>query len=756
MTSDPVSLRLTHRASFISAGVAVFALYLAAGLLRVALAYSSPYFSLSEPEGYYPAEAAMQYRWAERLARGEILPTVELRAQYPEGLRFDRDITLFMERTASWLYRLFFARLSQFFEYSVWFVAFASVLPVIAAYLWARSLGARSFPAFCGAAVLAVHPLSVERVVRNFGHENFALALLMTAVFLVCSSLNDRKLGSPTQAGSSRPYLAIILAAGAQWLAFLTWHMVRPIFALTTGAFVLSFLIGAYSLRHARLVALWLALVMPASLVLPVLKVRSYWFDPVVVLALSFVLAVYALKSTRFARLAVVGGCLLSCAWAMARAKGYDDSHVLALIVEKLRHALVKPRDPMLLSSEARLMWIEAFHSPRLDQVLLHVAPLMLVLVSLGIPALMRLRVLFRRSVAFRVFTVFLVCWFGCFVLIHRLHVLAFFGLAILYAIVTDFSLKRTRRPWIVRLVAAGFPLFLLWQTATSPTGNAFQRLVYSFTPRPAPAYTPWFSDLRELFHWIRMHTSREDVIGAWFGLSSQIYAWCDRPVVVQSKFENPTIRPKCMELANALYGAPAELEAFCRKYRVRYFVYEATMLLESGTDSLRYVAGQRSVATTSTVARMHLSPYELEEFELVYQNNSFRVFRFLGGEKFTNPAIPWEPMYERSYYRGLDAPYYDDSQTSAIVSRVTWLRQQVEFARALAVEGKLEEAFKLTMRLVAAEPRFWRAALVASKSALRLGHTLEACAAARQVLQGYPACLDAIRLISRYCPDNP
>jgi hypothetical protein len=725
--------------------VFLMTLFALAVLFRALLSFSSPFYVPGDPTAFFPAEAGMQYRWAATFAEKGTLEARDFHAQWPEGLRFSTDILPTMELVAGWLWRWAKGYFPDFFSFALFFVAFVSSLPILLVYWAARGLGARWGGAFCGAFGAAFQPSALERVVRNFGRENFALVFVLCPIVCLWALLRLNRRCGLSSSRNARLFAVVLLSASvvSQGIAFASWHMSRALFELQAGVFVFAAVVGFFPSPGAqRLVGLWFLAHLPLFFVIDPLVERRYWFSPQIVamVVLAWGAMVAEKRTARMLAVLVAAG-----AWGAAhflRLAPVHDSHVSEVIVAKILHLLVKPADPRALSPEARLMWIEAFNSPSLSQALFLWGWLAAGIAALAVAARRRIVARWRRDAAWRSLYLLVGVWTVSFVLIYRLHILLGFGLAVLWAVLVSDAVAASRRRIAV---AAGVILvsFLL-----GAQGAGVLRGVPWLSPAAPSSPTQFvnrYADTKDILTWLRKYTAPTDVILAWFGFSSQIYAYAERPVVVQSKFENPSIRPKLVALARALYGSPDELATYCRKYGVRYVVYEAPMVLNSGKESYRYVAGVTEIPSTSSVAFMHFWPHELDDFELVYQNRGFRVFAFLGGEdaQTSRPrsTYGWYPLYDREWCGIRRTPVLEDTKIQDALARASALELELIVAETLAASGHQSEALRRLHQLLAKEPRFWQAAVLMAKLYARSGNFAAAEKACIAAQVGYPQC---------------
>lgn len=718
-------------------------MFVAAVVYRISCSYASPYYVPGDATGFFPAEAALQYRWAHDLAMGIRALSRDQRAQWPEGLNFGVDITDLMERVAAAVWRVVAQPSDRFFEFAIAFVAVCSSAVVIVVWLAARGTGAQLVGATVAAFLVGFHPWGLGRVLRNFGRENFALAFVLLPCVLLLGMWHRRSWRPRPALPSAMAVAAVVCAAAAQAIAFASWHMARPLFELhATLLLALATFSGASTPMLRRIAAVWVLAQWPFFVLLPVLSTRDYWRAPVPLALTVWALGLTVARS-RCGRILSVTGAALVYALISVVAPGGEDSHVRELVWAKVRFAFRKPSSPALLAPEARLMWIEAFNSPTLDDVIWFLGPLLGFGLGLVWAGRARLVVRWRRDLAFQALTALTVVWIGSYLAIERFHIFALFGAAWFLGMLVSEAMHARHRGLVAAWVVLCCAVFAAQVSETLAMSQLRDLLASRFGRAPS-RFINRFADTLDLLRWLRNHTRRDDVVLAWFGLSSQIYAYADRPVVVQSKFENPHVRPKVLALSQALYGSPALMETLCRRYGVSYVVYEAPMVLDAGPESFRYVAGVERISTTMTVALMHFWPHELDGFDLVYQNRGFRVFRWRASSTpntFSPARYGWQPLYDASWCGVGRESWIEDEKLERALERNRFVERRLAAAQVCAASARWLEALRISEDLLREEPRLWQAALLRARVYCRTGNLTAAQKACEQVQIGFPGC---------------
>ncbi|MFA6318650.1 MAG: hypothetical protein WC943_14675 [Elusimicrobiota bacterium] len=609
-------------------------------------------FDWKDETGYFWTESAFQYRYARMAAQGERLPSVDVRAQYPEGLDLGKGLTVLMEPVCGWLAKAAAPLGLPPHLFAVVFLAAASSLSVFAVFLLVRLAGGSLFGGVAGAAFYALSPASLMRVVGTFEYENFSLPLFFLGVALFARAA--ARAGAAWSCGVAAGLLLV--------LSMMSWHFASFL------AFWFMFLASAYSLaaepedealarRFRGVLAALGAASVAAGLLVPSLSARLLLASPLAASVYAFwaCLAAAALRPG-LPRLGLLGAyAALTCGGilllgGLAPGDGMY-GHVQGLAWSKLRFLLVKPADPALLSFDARSLWLEAFSSPSPGAAVWLFAPAALIPAAWGL--LRAARPAGLSPAAFRP------CGFGApgfpgglvlllaacsgllYLLVDRLSVvLVFFAAAV---VGLAFDAVRRERPL---LASAGLALVILlesWQVAVWDRPSPLRDRLGAVAPfrEAKPALMGW-SEMRDVVDWARRATGPDDAFLAAFQTSPMLLTYADRPILLHPKFEEPRMRAKVKEFLEALYGREEEVYAMARRYGATYFLYQADFILDTSQDSPRYMADRLVLPADCAALAFHFFPERLERFELVHQNLFFRVFKVRDGPRTGQAAPPF------------------------------------------------------------------------------------------------------------------
>jgi tetratricopeptide (TPR) repeat protein len=255
------------------------------------------------------------------------------------------------------------------------------------------------------------------------------------------------------------------------------------------------------------------------------------------------------------------------------------------------------------------------------------------------------------------------------------------------------------------------------------------------------------------------------------------------RPINLHSMFESSALRAKERRMREALYGSEEDLRSLCDEWKSDYLLYQANLLLDTSTESYRYMADRLRLPATSVAVALHFFPERLRHFALVYQDSYYRLFRVARGEaggqdvEDDEPPLPYEEIFDPSPLGALGDTYPDEltervlARQSArltgaergIAARASGDAREAEalFRRVLSVsrdaveaeiplamllieEGRLGEADSLVERSLATRPEYAELRYVRGLVHERRGQRDEAIAAFREALAISPGAAPA------------
>lgn len=675
------------------------------------------------------------------------MPRLDRDAQWPEGVAPVREFTMGMEYAAGASYRALRGLLGgvPFHVYLAAFVSFWSSLSIGAAFLGGRALWGTPSAGLVSAIAAAVTPAALARTPGNFLREDFALPFLFASFALSVVALRGGGAGprggalAPASASLPVPALlaAVALAAGVS-----TWHLARfyvLVLFLALAGVVAGTAGGAGaapprggSVRgrdaadgaRALLLALVGGLTL-AGLLVPVLREKRFLLSP------GYLVGLASLAWLEFARRraggaaplaprAFAAGLVAACAAGILLARALpgaegEYAHTSALLAEKLRFLGRKPADPALLSDDARVFWVGPFGTPSVSWTLLSLSTMLLWgPVALAAAARDALRGRLDRP---RLLAVVLVVVFaGSALLIERLSIFLVFFAALLLPGVPVAAPPARRRAVFALLAAAALYEVAYLRAFDRP--NPWRRWVESrWAPPPAEA-VPNFANNARVVAWIRRHVPERAAVLTWFPAGPMVLTDTGRPVNLHSMFESSALRAKERRVRAALYGAEEDLFALCREWESDYLLYSANLLLDTTTESYRYMAGRLRVPSTSAAVLLHFFPERLRRFEPVYQDSYYRLFRVVkDGAAAGAPAasLPYEEMFDPAALvtgaggaaatpEALGEAYPDD-RSARVLARLSARLADVERGIAAEASGRARDAEAIYRRVLAGSP---------------------------------------------------
>lgn len=642
--------------------------------LHVRTCVMLPNYDPADDTAYFQAESALQYRYARMLANGEEVPAVDARAQYPEGLKVGREISIWMEKATAFTSRALFDSPPRPYHVFVIFWACAlSGLSVLACCLLGLALDG-PLNALAAALLFGVCWIGSTLVTDAYGFQVFALPLMFFAVGAFGAALSGRF-----------PVPGAWSAAGAAAfaVALVSWHFTR--FFLISLWLALAWAAwrgrgdGAARLRVLTCAAWLLAFCAAAGLGTAVLRDTCFIASPAFLLGGALVGAM-TLNGRRLA--ALLAALALAAAWqASTESAGFG--HVYALLWDKLRFALSKPADPLKLSREARLLWTGPFNSPPIGFLVFSFLPL-------AFAAAPRVLRLFKgpavKDPAGAFCDALLLIYAAGAILVRRLSPLPAFFLCVA-------SLRKEHGRPGRALLAAGLAALAFFEGLKTVAPESPLNLVM-----PLAAALPSGKDqpdapvasARAMLQWLRENGGGKPV-AADFGVSAAVLAYTDSPVLLHPKFESAVMRNKTAEYLGALYSDEEALFGFCRKYGAGLLLYSAAGIIDESPEGARYMAGVRELKESMAAVRLHFFPEKLKHFRLLYENGDFRVFE--AGKPGKAPASRGA-IYDLALYkpsRGEGGKFVIDA--AGVLSRKSGSERKVLLAWLLLRLGRPEKA---------------------------------------------------------------
>ena len=573
----------------------------------------------------FSAESAAHFRYTRMIASGERVPYLDIDSQHPEGLKVFEETSIGMEYLYGLAWRLIPGDRPPLDVFVRWFSVFLFTLAVVPLSLLSICLWGKRSSGIVTAFLFAVAlPVAGRSSGFDMIRENLTLPLIIFHAWLLVRTVRT---GSRTTAVLSAVFL---FSALATWQG--TQFYLVPL-VLLLAARALSGKGGGEAAAGWAVVAAAAA----AAAAVPFLRTGGFHVSPAaalcaglagVLLAGRFVLPRRRGLWIRSAA-AASGICAVLAASLIAGRHFAAYSHFLGLIAYKLRY-IYKPSDPALLPFDVRAFWAGPFHSPDLLHIFVFVLPLLLLL---PVP-LKRLAGRVREGDLPAALTAWLaMVFFVLFLLMMRM--LPFFGtFAVIIAggMAAGGSDRAGRGKSVAGYTAAAAVAVIMilqvffwegrpdiWRQASRALNipRRSKYVVFPFERDPEGA----------MLKWISSSTRPEDVIMSLHYLSPQILTYTGRPVNLNDFFEAPRLRAKAHAMLRNLYSSEEKLLSFCEANGSDYLVLSAAVGCDPTVDSPLYQAGYRHMPPDCAAYRMMFDPRTLRSFDLVYENEVYRVF---------------------------------------------------------------------------------------------------------------------------------
>lgn len=635
------------------------------------------------------------------------MPPLDRKAQWPEGLRVYRETSIGMEYLYGLIFRLIpggKAGLPSFIRFFTAFFFSLSIFPLafFAADLWRSRWG--------GVLAAALFAVALPLVGRSSGfemiRENVTFTFLVYHIYFFLSARSG--------AGWSAPILSAVFLS----LGLSTWQGTQFYLVPLLAFLLVMRLIGGVTPGERRAVRTMIAFIVVSGGAVPFLREGGFLLSIPVGFSAAWLAADMVLERKRGSARdesagihSVAGMRILGLAVAFAAfacillpgvlLKGHfvSYSHFFKLILYKLRY-VHKPADPTLLPFDARAFWVGPFHSPDARHIFVFALPIILLLPNQAA----RLAARARRGDFPSTFTLaFLAVFFVFFLLMQRL--LPLFGVFAAAAAAGNAVVARRAgtgsavlKPSIIFTLCI-MGVFLLQDFAWEGPADIWRRTsrLLRIPSRKKFAVYPYSGDVEgALLAWIDRNTPGDAVILSYHYLSPQVLTYTGRSTNLNDFFESPRLRRKAERFLELLYSSEDRLLEFCREQSSDYLLISIAAGCDPTRDSPLYQAGLMDVPPDCAAYRFLFEPEKLKGFNLVYENEMYRLFRV--GEAPSKRMWPRSPLfYEREllwrFEGDIEVFYNSVMHVYALSARAQRL---VRMGRYLEAESALTDALRL------------------------------------------------------------
>jgi hypothetical protein len=588
----------------------------------------------------YTLESTLLFHYADMVAKGQPIPAVDKRAQYPEGLEVARKFSVGKGLAAAAIYTAA-GRPGSFREFVRHFDAAWFCFGIFAVFLAVRELGGGYSGGLMAAAFYAISLASVSRSTGlEFSRENFSLPLIFLHWWLMV-----REWKRPTLSWGSIAAGVVVAVAAATW-------DVTQLYVLMLGIFAgLGLLFGKNGYRLIRGFLPGLAFLVVAGATVPYLRDHSFllswgmllWYSLAAAYAAHSVLAKRSSALPKVVFLVVQ----VSLAALVITQTSYPGtySHFTRLLAAKVKHFNVKPLNPAELTYEARILWTPALHSATSK---FHgkypISDFEVLFVLSAAPLVLLMRSLFRRtsSQGEKSLLFSAAVFFVLYVLFVRMQVFLVFFLSCLVGLGFRYGPSLFRHGSAKTAAAVGWALIGclgLWAEAlTYFPVERIGRIAYTGNPYAAN---------KELVNWLRNNTEKDAVVLAGFTLEPTLFTDADRAIVLHPKFESKGMRLKVKEYLETLFSEnEKDFHDFCLKNGVNYYVLHPGVFSGPGNRdwiySNRYMVDRAERDPEYASLMMKISPERLQYFRNVTDISQkgdlfgffYRVFKVVSKEE--------------------------------------------------------------------------------------------------------------------------
>ncbi len=452
-----------------------------------------------------------------------------------------------------------------------------------------------------------------------------------------------------------------LLLCACTLAAFAFWDAPQFFFTFWAGLEMLRMLIGGKVSR--KRCNLWLAVyigIVLAALLIPYQRYHGLLASPIVIVIMPLlVLMMFSanrLKTSTRWGLFIAGLAVLTGIWKILPGYGQNYSHFGELIKAKLAFYNVKPRNPELLSFDARILWTPAMHSAEVMTTFFYY-PVMLWMMALTAVIMMffrRTREQLRRSLPRDgVIYAFAVIFTGMYVFFVRAHVFSIIFLSMSLGLLLDAWWRTQRQSGWKNLRTLAIMTLLCLCLFLEMTATFMLSRTYA---------TNYFAETAGLIKWFRASNLKDVTVLADMNLSPILKGYCGTRIITQPQFELKATRDLVHDYIMHLYHSREdEFAALCEQYGVDLVVFDRCNSYEVPMHiyTNRYMANAKKIKSYAPAWVMEKYPKTMRYFHLIspppgleYISKTYYVFRYVSPQQLEKAEKSAE-LAEYFFYSG-------------------------------------------------------------------------------------------------------